>query len=282
MTLQIKSRLDTEKSEEIGGEGKIRVNVRRANSQTHQRIRPLTDLIGAPEKPGGNVLFPETGNTIWTPLPNLPGGKTVGIPEIKKSVKNHSATIIGGRKSLPTTTSPKFVREILRPKETTAPLQRVAPPSESSRVVYFPDKETPLEEKLVSQGINSRVRLGRVRGLISKSARDFNQKKKKKKERGQPSTFFGKSPPSSEYDSFLDSLQAPRVLGEPPPPRPRSPATPRKSKPVPKQDRKSNLDFLGIFDTRQYFYIPNRRSDEAKTQKNSGVLAKIVNLFMGH
>ena len=108
------------------------------------------------------------------------------------------------------------------------------------------------------------------------------KKKKKKKERGQPSTFFGKSPPSSEYDSFLDSLQAPRVLGEAPPPRPRSPATPRKSKPVPKQDRKSNLDFLGIFDTRQYFYIPNRRSDEAKTQKNSGVLAKIVNLFMGH
>ena len=110
----------------------------------------------------------------------------------------------------------------------------------------------------------------------------FQPIKKKKKERGQPSTFFGKSPPSSEYDSFLDSLQAPRVLGEAPPPRPRSPATPRKSKPVPKQDRKSNLDFLGIFDTRQYFYIPNRRSDEAKTQKNSGVLAKIVNLFMGH
>ena len=168
----------TEESEEIGGEGKIRENVRRANNQTHQRIRPLTDLIGAPEKPGGNVLFPETGNTIWTPLPNLPGGKTVGIPEIKKSVKNHSATIIGGRKSLPTTTSPKFVREILRPKETTTPLQRVAPPSESSRVVYFPDKETPLEEKLVSQGIKSRVRLGRVRGLISKSARDFNQRKR--------------------------------------------------------------------------------------------------------
>ena len=168
----------TEKSEESGGEGNIRDNVRRANNQTHQRIRPLTDLIGAPEKPGGNVLFPETGNTIWTPLPNLPGGKTVGIPEIKKSVKNHSATIIGGRKSLPTTTSPKFVREILRPKETTAPLQRVAPPSESSRVVYFPDKETPLEEKLASQGINSRVRLGRVRGLISKSARDFNQRKR--------------------------------------------------------------------------------------------------------
>ena len=110
----------------------------------------------------------------------------------------------------------------------------------------------------------------------------IKKKKVKEEERGQPSTFFGKSPPSSEYDSFLDSLQAPRVLGEAPPPRPRSPATPRKSKPVPKQDRKSNLDFLGIFDTRQYFYIPNRRSDEAKTQKNSGVLAKIVNLFMGH
>ena len=165
----------TEKSEEIGGEGKIRENVSRSNNQ---RIRPFADLIGAPEKPVGNVLFPETGNTIWTPLPNLPGGKTVGIPEIKKSVKNHSATIIGGRKSLPTTTSPKFVREILRPKETTTPLQRVAPPSESSRVVYFPDKETPLEEKSASQGINSRVRLGRVRGLISKSARDFNQKKR--------------------------------------------------------------------------------------------------------
>ena len=96
---------------------------------------------------------------------------------------------------------------------------------------------------------------------------------KKKKKKGKASTFFGKS----DYDGFLDSLQAPRVLRQQ---RPKSPAAPRKSKGVSKQDRKSNLDFLGIFDTRQYFYIPNRRSDEAKT-KNFGVLAKIVRLFVG-
>ena len=110
----------------------------------------------------------------------------------------------------------------------------------------------------------------------------FQPIKKKEKEREKPNTFFGKS--TSDYDSFLDSLQAPRVLGRLTP-RPRSPAAPRKSKGPSKQDRKSNLDFLGIFDTRQYFYIPNRRSDEeAKTKrsKSSGVLAKIVRLLVGH
>ena len=36
-----------------------------------------------------------------------------------------------------------------------------------------------------------------------------------------------------------------------------------RTKSVRKQDRKSNLDFLGIFDTRKYFFIPqNRRSEE--------------------
>ena len=95
----------------------------------------------------------------------------------------------------------------------------------------------------------------------------------------KPKTVFGKSTSTSDYDGFLDSLQAPRVLRQ----RPRSPAATRKSKGLAKQDRKSNLDFLGIFDTRQYFYIPNRRSDEAKTKrsKNSGVLAKIVRLIIG-
>lgn len=95
----------------------------------------------------------------------------------------------------------------------------------------------------------------------------------------KPKTVFGKSTSTSDYDGFLDSLQAPRVLRQ----RPRSPAATRKSKSLAKQDRKSNLDFLGIFDTRQYFYIPNRRSDEAKTKrsKNSGVLAKIVRLIIG-
>ena len=44
-----------------------------------------------------------------------------------------------------------------------------------------------------------------------------------------------------------------------------------------KQDRKSNLDFLGIFDTRKYFYItPSRRSWESEP---NGVVARLVSLL---
>ena len=164
----------------------VSVGVRGANNRP-KRIRPLIDLIGAHERLSGNVvfpIFPETENTIWTPLPNLPG-KTGKSPETRAGadVRNHSVQIIGDRKNFPTT-SPKFVKEISSKEQTTTPLQKVVPPSVSSRVVYFSDNETPLKdgqrsENLVSKsGGFNRVRLGRVSSLISKSARDFNQKQR--------------------------------------------------------------------------------------------------------
>ena len=101
------------------------------------------------------------------------------------------------------------------------------------------------------------------------------QKKGGSTSRGRQKKIFGKST-TADYDTFLDSLQAPKIQTS----LKRSTAAPRKSK----RERKSNLDFLGIFDTRQYFYIPNRRSDEAKTKgkENTGVLAKLFSLLIGH
>ena len=101
------------------------------------------------------------------------------------------------------------------------------------------------------------------------------QKKGGSISRGKQKKIFGKST-TANYDTFLDSLQAPKIQTS----LTRSTAAPRKSK----RERKSNLDFLGIFDTRQYFYIPNRRSDEAKTKgkENTGVLAKLFSLLIGH
>ena len=44
--------------------------------------------------------------------------------------------------------------------------------------------------------------------------------------------------------------------------------------PVRKQDRKSNLNLFGIFDTRKYFFIPQNRRSEKK-----GIFSSLVNLF---
>ena len=177
---------EMEREEKRRRTDEVGVVVRQANNQP-KRIRPLNDLIGAHERSNGNVLFPvfpETENTIWTPLPNLPG-KTGISPETNEGgITKHSVQIIGNeQKNFATTNSPNFVREVSSKEKTTTPLQRVAPPSVSSRVVYFSDKETSPNgkgsEKLGSEsGGFDRVRLGRVSSLISKSARDFNQKKR--------------------------------------------------------------------------------------------------------
>ena len=188
------------------------LGVRRRATNPAKRIRPLTDLISAwPDKrsESGNVLFPvfpETENTIWTPLPNLPAGKEGGRSPETKAVRKHSVQIIGdnsvqiiGDRKNFATTSPKFSREV---SKTTTPLQRVVPPSASSRVVYFSEtesklgseKETPLGRKLGSEsGGFDRVRLGRVSSLISKSARDFNHKKRQE---GSP----------YRYDSYYSAI----------------------------------------------------------------------------
>lgn len=106
------------------------------------------------------------------------------------------------------------------------------------------------------------------------------------------------------FDEYLDTLQAPGLVSasrvsvasvRPGPgsnsiqssgrsprhfPHP-SPSSPSRSGPdTEKHDRKSNLDFLGIFDTRKYFFIPpNRRSDTSDEQQQSGIFSKLVNLF---
>ena len=94
------------------------------------------------------------------------------------------------------------------------------------------------------------------------------------------------------FDEFLDTLQAPlqssgKNLSNSPLPAKNSLRSP-KHFPQPSQtnslkkqnlDRKSNLDFLGIFDTRKYFFIPpNRRSDTSEVSRH-GILDNLVNFF---
>ena len=93
------------------------------------------------------------------------------------------------------------------------------------------------------------------------------------------------------FDEFLDTLQAPgntlsnflsaaknskRSPKHFPPPSQHSQTRAFKKQNL---DRKSNLDFLGIFDTRKYFFIPpNRRSDDSETQ-SPGILSNLVKFF---
>ena len=185
-------------------EGDVSLGGREAAKNPAKRIRPLADLISGPdERPArGNLLFPvfpETENTIWTPLPNLPaekGGESKGGKHpvqqiigdkkdfsVKQIIGDSFQQIIGERKDF-APTSPKSVREV---SKTTTPLQRVAAPSASSRIVFFPEEERKsgseagIEYKKLgyeSETGFDRVRLGRVSRLISKSARDFTQKKR--------------------------------------------------------------------------------------------------------
>jgi len=119
--------------------------------------------------------------------------------------------------------------------------------------------------------------------------------KKKQKEKPQR---INSSKSHFTFSEELDSLQAPRLARVPQSiprsskhlthlPQPQfsqlpshlSPSSNLLPPPLPpaKQDRKSNLDFLGIFDTRQFFYIPNRRVDQGEP----GLLARVVSLLTG-
>ena len=98
------------------------------------------------------------------------------------------------------------------------------------------------------------------------------------------------------FDEFLDTLQAPlkaplKASGKtlsnfsvPAKNSVRSPKhfshhSPANSLKKQNLDRKSNLDFLGIFDTRKYFFIPpNRRSDTSEVPR-PGILDNLVNFF---
>ena len=79
--------------------------------------------------------------------------------------------------------------------------------------------------------------------------------------------------PGPGYNSIQNSARSPKHFPHP------SPSS-RSAPDAEKHDRKSNLDFLGIFDTRKYFFIPpNRRSDTSDGQRRDGILSKLVNLF---
>ena len=94
------------------------------------------------------------------------------------------------------------------------------------------------------------------------------------------------------FDEFLDTLQAPlqapgKTLSNFSGPAKNSLRSPKhfsrhsKANSLKKQnlDRKSNLDFLGIFDTRKYFFIPpNRRGDSSEVSR-PGILDNLVNFF---
>ena len=70
----------------------------------------------------------------------------------------------------------------------------------------------------------------------------------------------------------IDSLAAPL----PPPPEK---SVKRSFQPPPKSlEKKSILDFLGIFDTRKFFYIPTERKDEGPEE---GILDIISNFISG-
>merc|ERR1712012_1238523 len=134
--------------------------------------------------------------TVWTALPNLPGLKTVKQSQ-RGNLWDNSDQVFSDIKS-PTTQSPKYVREIKnkREKKTSTPPQKVVPPSVSSRVVYFPGRESNELNKvqLSREGFHkvnfnkaevgtetdnlSKIELGRVSSLISKSAREFEAKKR--------------------------------------------------------------------------------------------------------
>jgi len=71
------------------------------------------------------------------------------------------------------------------------------------------------------------------------------------------------------FDASLDTLTAPTYLRtNRRSPEYFSPLRRTVTNPVRKSNRKSHLDFLGIFDTRKYFYIPpNRRNDRSESEK---------------
>ena len=122
----------------------------------------------------------------------------------------------------------------------------------------------------------------------------FNPIKKPSKKKD---IYFRKADPQPVYfDEYLDTLQAPGYIKTVSEASPRHNSIQNSIKKSPKhflphipsplnnfvdkkQDRKSNLDFLGIFDTRKYFFIPpNRRSDTFDGQ-DDGIFSNLVNFF---
>ena len=172
----------------------IRIGDVSADKQKHssKRLQLLSNLINPEEKLSEGFLLGKPP-TIWTALPNLPGLKTVNQIQ-RDNLWDNSDQVFSDIKS-PSTQSPKYVREIAK-KKTSTPPQKVVPPSVSSRVVYFPgrgsnelDKVQFSREGFHKVNLNmaevgtetdnlSKIELGRVSSLISKSAREFEVKKR--------------------------------------------------------------------------------------------------------
>ena len=171
----------------------IRIGDLSADKQKHssKRLQILSNLIN-PEEKLSEGFFLGKPPTIWTALPNLPGLKTVNQIQ-RDNLWDNSDQVFSDIKS-PSTQSPKYVREIAKKKEkkTSTPPQKVVPPSVSSRVVYFPGRESnELDKVQLGRVVNlnkakvdtetdnlSKIELGRVSSLISKSAREFEAKKR--------------------------------------------------------------------------------------------------------
>ena len=79
-----------------------------------------------------------------------------------------------------------------------------------------------------------------------------------------------KSQLASQFNSIQNSKRSPKYF-----------SSPKISSPVPdaKLDRKSNLDFLGVFDTRKYFFIPPNRRSDAGDGQDYGIFTKLVKIF---
>ena len=175
----------------------IRIGDVSADKQKHssKRLQLLSNLINPEEKLSEGLLLGKPP-TIWTALPNLPGLKTVNQSQ-RDNLWDNSYQVFSDIKS-PSTQSPKYVREIAnkREKKTSTPPQKVVPPSVSSRVVFFSGRESYELDKvqLSREGFDkvnlnkakvgmesdnlSKIELGRVSSLISKSAREFEAKKR--------------------------------------------------------------------------------------------------------
>jgi len=142
--------------------------------------------------------------------------------------------------------------------------------SEEYQIVYKVDSTATKPNNQPSTLITLKPR-GSITGFSSRKKKIFS------KDDIPDKLEFGFTPvPSKQdenevyFDASLDTLTAPIYLRtNRRSPEYFSPLRRSVTNPVRKANRKSHLDFLGIFDTRKYFYIPpNRRNDRSESEKS--------------
>jgi len=82
-----------------------------------------------------------------------------------------------------------------------------------------------------------------------------------------------KSQPASQFNSIQNSKRSPKYFSS------QIISSPTSFAPDEKLDRKSNLNFLGVFDTRKYFFIPPNRRSDAGDGQDYGIFTKLVKIF---